>query len=85
MKWAELVEKVQELPGITIFPGWLEVGGGLVEQSEKLAAATGTTLEWNIRGSPRFMPSDHAEAEKIRDRWRNAGLNVESHPAPSAK
>ncbi len=73
----EMIEVVRKHPGWTL-PGWEMTP----EKIEYVRMATGTVVEYNEGGSPRFMPADEYEAEVIRQGWRNAGLDVTDYGSP---
>lgn len=78
----EITEKIKKYPGYTIFSGWIEMHGDLLDGAQKIAVETGTSLEWNAGGSPRFMPKDYTEAENIRKEWLACGLDVADYGPP---
>ena len=70
-----LIEKVRNLPGITLDP---EVVSEVLKQTDftlvalhkYIATESGTDLEYNENGAPRFMPKDPKEVKReIRDLW----------------
>lgn len=82
LTFEEMENRIRHMPGYTIFPGWIEMHGDLVEGAQRLAAETDRLLEWSMQGAPRFMPKDEAEAESIRETWRSSGLDVADYGSP---
>lgn len=78
----DMVAQVRRLPGWTLYPPYVDAIGDRVEVSKRIAEASGTKLEWSEGGSPRFMPTDKAEADKIRLIWLGAGIDCSDHGAP---
>ena len=77
-----MIAQVIKYPGWTMYPPHLDALGDRVEIAKQVAEATGTVLEWNEGGSPRFMPKDPTEQAKIRASWDSIGLDSKDHGAP---
>lgn len=77
-----MIARVKLLPGVTLYPPHLDALGDREEVAIKIAEATGTILEWNEGGSPRFMPADEDMAGEIRNRWRACGLDTTTYAPP---
>lgn len=79
-----LVAQVRRCPGITLDPQILEQTVKLTDFTlpqlhAYIAKASGTDLEFDSYGCPRFMPKDQNEVMEIRDCWERCGLDSKAY------
>jgi hypothetical protein len=78
----DMIAHVKKYPGWTMYPPDIDAIGNRVEIAKEIAAATGTILEWNASGSPRFMPIDYRQRMDIKAGWESCDLDSKDYGAP---
>jgi hypothetical protein len=78
----DMIAHVKKYPGWTMYPPDIDAIGNRVEVAKKIAKETGTILEWDVFGSPRFMPTDYRQRMDIKAGWERCDLDSKDYGAP---